>query len=693
MKSPQKLRSVILTLDQSFGTLRLAHEQRAMQLLGVDVAPSAAIALEWLAKHEIQVSLLVLEPLPQPALNALKQFLPEVEIIARQEQGIAETMKQLPGKPENSLFVAADRCLRGAAVKLGYSALPHPVLAKFALDHEPLLFVRACGAREQLDRLPENTPYFWERRNDGGWSLLAVMPQKALAEASKLRVEVEALPLNLAVEDPLFVQLDCLNSENAKVFAAQKALLLEGSRTLVALSPDQPNDGLPFHGSHGHFGAMAPDPELFKPAAPADNAIRNAKLALGRWPKDKLGAIRPPEDFPQITFNSCPITATSFQADVNRYSGAANLDTSGPIISRHIQHPDNARVVQALVNELNAIGYCAYTHSFTHGGQTLRNVIADLPGKGYFRLDPDLLERVRQIFLKFPLPDPPDPWLKPITRLVGKNWLEENRLHELLPLQLRVRLENIFELKPWLPWWFKLCPVAGFGAQLVIVGCHLDSTGANTPGYNPSIHPAPGADDDASGIAATLALARYLWNFRGQLTHTVRFCFFNAEEQGRIGSMAYAAMLKAASAPIKAVVCADMIGYNSDAQRLFEVHAGYTDPLVRDRNVPIAETIAAWAASLGALAPAQIYKGTSSAGGADRNLYDGAINRSDHAAFHQQGYPAVVVSEDFFANLGSEPVADPNPNYHETDDNAVDSAYAADITCAIAFAVKELAGG
>ena len=72
-------------------------------------------------------------------------------------------------------------------------------------------------------------------------------------------------------------------------------------------------------------------------------------------------------------------------------------------------------------------------------------------------------------------------------------------------------------------------------------------------------------------------------------------------------------------------------------------------------------------------------------------MSDGAINRSDHAAFHQQGYPAVVVTEDFFGNLASEPMADPNPNYHRNADSVVDAAYAADIICAVGHAVRALA--
>jgi hypothetical protein len=693
MKVNKTTKSVILTLDQTLGTLRLAPRQRSLEALGLDLAPAAAAALEQLKKHGVQVGLVVLQPLPKQVLSVLRQFLPGVEVMAPRERDWAGALKRLSAEPEHSLFVAVDRSVRGWAAKQGYSTLPHPALAALHIRHGPLLFIRASGEWEQLERLPEAVPYFSERNPDGSWSLLAATPSKTLADAGWRRLRVEVLPLDLTTEDPLFVQLDTLDPQSAEVLVGQKVLYLEGSRALLALAPDQTNDALPIHGPHGHFQALYPSPELLQPPPPADSVLRTARLALGRWPLQQIKVIQIPPDFPKIVLNLCPATASSLQADVDRYSGVSNLDASGPITSRHIQHPDNARTVQALLDELRAIGYCAYTHSFTHAGLTLHNVVADLPGRGYFRLDPDLLERIRQILLEHPMPDPPEPWLEPLARLVGKAWLEEHQLIDLPPLELKGRLERIFELNPWFPWWLKLCPLAGLGTQLVMVGCHLDSTAARTPGYGPATDPAPGADDDATGIAATLAIARYLWNFRGQLIHTVRFCFFNAEEQGLVGSKAYAATLKAAGAPIKAVVCADMIGYNSDAQRIFEVHAGYTDVAIRDQNLPIADTIAAWAACLGALAPAQIYKGTSNAGGADRNLYDGAINRSDHAAFHQQGYPAVVVSEDFFVNLATEPGADPNPNYHEADDNVIDTTYAADITCAIAFAVKELAGG
>jgi Zn-dependent M28 family amino/carboxypeptidase len=206
----------------------------------------------------------------------------------------------------------------------------------------------------------------------------------------------------------------------------------------------------------------------------------------------------------------------------------------------------------------------------------------------------------------------------------------------------------------------------------------------------PVSDPARGADDDGSGVAALLAIARHL-RTSAQPHHTVRFGFFNAEESGLVGSRAYAASLKAAGAPVTAVVCADMIGYNSDEERAWELHAGFTNPRVRDLGVPLARVVADAAAQLGELPPAQLYTATTPTGGTDPTRFDGAINRSDHASFQEQGYPAVLVSEDFFPNRPSEPADDPNPNYHSNADIEVDGEYAAAITRAMSVAVAQLA--
>ncbi|HEV7806266.1 MAG TPA: M20/M25/M40 family metallo-hydrolase [Solirubrobacteraceae bacterium] len=229
------------------------------------------------------------------------------------------------------------------------------------------------------------------------------------------------------------------------------------------------------------------------------------------------------------------------------------------------------------------------------------------------------------------------------------------------------------------------------GAGLVVLGCHLDSTAARDPGYAPPRDPARGADDDASGMAALLAIARHLRSLPAPPFHTMRLCFFNAEESGLVGSRAYAASLKAAGAPVTGVVCCDMIAFNSDNASTFEIHAGFTDPAVRDLGLPLAQLVADAARSLGELAPAQVYTGTRATGGSDRTRFDGAINRSDHASFQEQGYPAVLVSEDFFPSAPGEAADDPNPNYHSDRDAVVDADYGAAITRAVSVAVLQLA--
>jgi bacterial leucyl aminopeptidase len=49
----------------------------------------------------------------------------------------------------------------------------------------------------------------------------------------------------------------------------------------------------------------------------------------------------------------------------------------------------------------------------------------------------------------------------------------------------------------------------------------------------------------------------------------IRFGLFNAEEQGRIGSLHYASDQRLAGAPILAVYCMDMIGFNGMPERDF----------------------------------------------------------------------------------------------------------------------------
>jgi aminopeptidase Y len=85
-------------------------------------------------------------------------------------------------------------------------------------------------------------------------------------------------------------------------------------------------------------------------------------------------------------------------------------------------------------------------------------------------------------------------------------------------------------------------------AHVVMLGGHLDS-----------VHDGPGINDNGSGIAAPLDVARVL--AADHPTMRVRFAFWGGEEFGLLGSRAYAETLRAAErAEISAYLNFDMLG-------------------------------------------------------------------------------------------------------------------------------------
>ena len=223
----------------------------------------------------------------------------------------------------------------------------------------------------------------------------------------------------------------------------------------------------------------------------------------------------------------------------------------------------------------------------------------------------------------------------------------------------------------------------GNTSELVLVTAHLDSTAASSPPYNPPGDPAPGADDDGSGLSAVLAAAVVICDLAAaqKPERTIRFVFFNAEEHGLIGSQAYARNAQTAGAQIEAVYQMDMIGYNVIAPRTCEIHAGFlSSPAVQGKSAVVAERVRRLVPSVApALGTMQLYLSTPGA-------VDPAEGRSDHAPFQERGYAACVATEDFFIGPGPSAPAEANPNYHRKTDTFVDLAYAADIARGITAA-------
>jgi hypothetical protein len=102
----------------------------------------------------------------------------------------------------------------------------------------------------------------------------------------------------------------------------------------------------------------------------------------------------------------------------------------------------------------------------------------------------------------------------------------------------------------------------------VLVSAHYDSTANRTPGWRPSVDPAPGADDNATGTAALLELARVISvTVRERLRSRIVLAFFDGEELFFKGSAAYVQTLPKPY-PYKAAINLDMVGFNPIADRL-----------------------------------------------------------------------------------------------------------------------------
>lgn len=107
-----------------------------------------------------------------------------------------------------------------------------------------------------------------------------------------------------------------------------------------------------------------------------------------------------------------------------------------------------------------------------------------------------------------------------------------------------------------------LCTIPGYGApdELFILCAHYDS-------YNSSSDPflsAPGADDNASGVAALLEIARVLKLNNKQPKRTIIFAALAGEElmlTSHSGSKHYAQQLSDQQADVQLVINHDMIGF------------------------------------------------------------------------------------------------------------------------------------
>lgn len=173
-----------------------------------------------------------------------------------------------------------------------------------------------------------------------------------------------------------------------------------------------------------------------------------------------------------------------------------------------------------------------------------------------------------------------------------------------------------------------------------------------------------GADDNGSGIATALSVARAL--SKKDLRQTIRIVAFDEEERGLVGSAAYARHLAKMGEISKIrVINLEMTGYDSDDNG--EFHA-----IDCNENMSNQLTQA-------------VLSAISSVGLALRRV-EACTNRSDHSSFWNYDRPAIVISQNFFGGDG-------NPCYHRSCDTTskINFGYLTKLTQGVANAVYQIA--
>jgi leucyl aminopeptidase len=113
----------------------------------------------------------------------------------------------------------------------------------------------------------------------------------------------------------------------------------------------------------------------------------------------------------------------------------------------------------------------------------------------------------------------------------------------------------------------------------VVVGAHIDTYSGRKQG----------ADDDGTGSANNLELARVLLSTKTQFKHPIYILWYSAEEWGLIGSQNVVRDFKAKHIPVKAVMQIDMSGYNSENNDVYIVK-DYTDQSLNDFTAELVRT-------------------------------------------------------------------------------------------------------
>lgn len=173
---------------------------------------------------------------------------------------------------------------------------------------------------------------------------------------------------------------------------------------------------------------------------------------------------------------------------------------------------------------------------------------------------------------------------------------------------------------------------------VLIIGAHYDS-----------VLGSPGADDNASGIAGMLELARLFRNLKPR--HTVRFIAFTLEEppvfgSPEMGSRYYASKLRENNENVIGMICLEMLGYYSSRKGSQQSH----QLLIRRQDISAGNFAAIVGNKKSKHIVNQLKHGLEMYGKVP--VFSIAANQgvpgtdlSDHSSFWKYDYPAVMLTD------------------------------------------------
>ncbi|MEI6048798.1 MAG: M20/M25/M40 family metallo-hydrolase [Bacteroidota bacterium] len=172
--------------------------------------------------------------------------------------------------------------------------------------------------------------------------------------------------------------------------------------------------------------------------------------------------------------------------------------------------------------------------------------------------------------------------------------------------------------------------------SICIIGGHYD----NNLRTGDTFSIVPGANDNASGVAATLEIARVMKKNNYSPENTIEFIAFGSEELGLYGSFAYALNAKQNSKKIKLMLNNDMIAYQPGTNK--------ADWIVNINDYDNSKILRFKAEEMCSRYTVLKYK--------NDNTYN---KQSDSYPFFTNGFKAIYFASDYI-----------DPNYHTVEDLA-----------------------